>query len=220
MPRSTAWSASTTPAAHPTNTPPTSPVPAGSDGPLPSRNTRSTSSNTTGSRPPIGPTAISPSRGLHPPLPSAKMPWPPRDRHDTSCPAPSPRKFSNHSRNTRNPARSRSVRPRNSDRSFLQHQRVFNAFIATQKRNPSGHVNSKVFAWTAFTRIPCSETSSQPTTPRPEAPFSPPSGPPQTPDPASFPRDISNGRSGRGVPPVPTQYTHVLQKKPCQISAL
>ena len=121
MRHNTAWSASTTPAAHPTNAPPTSPVPAGSDGPLPSRNTRSTSSNTTGSHPPTAPTATSPFRG------------PPADTSDfqntlaASRPAASSwrsRKFSNHSKTSRNPARSRSVKPRNSARSFLQHQRV------------------------------------------------------------------------------------------------
>jgi hypothetical protein len=72
------------------------------------------------------------------------------------------------------PARSRSVKPRNSDRSFLQHQRVFNAFMATQKRNPGGRVNQKVFAWTAFTRFRCLETWSRPETPRPAAPLPPP----------------------------------------------
>jgi hypothetical protein len=55
---------------------------------------------------------------------------------------------------------------------------------------------------------------------RPEALNPPPFGPPGTPDPASFPRDISNGRLVGGVPPIPTQYTHPFQKKSCQISAL
>jgi hypothetical protein len=53
------------------------------------------------------------------------------------------RKFSNHSKTNKKPARSRSVKPRNSARSRLQHQRVFAASMTLQKRNHGHRVNLK-----------------------------------------------------------------------------
>lgn len=52
------------------------------------------------------------------------------------------RKFSNHSRTSRNPARCRSERPRNSDRSFLQHQRDLNVLIMTALQKPPDRQSS------------------------------------------------------------------------------
>ncbi len=75
-----AWSAPPNPAAPPTNALPTSGAPANSDDPHLIRNTRGTSSNTTGSHPPIAPTAIFPSHDPPGSPPISRITWPPRVR--------------------------------------------------------------------------------------------------------------------------------------------
>jgi hypothetical protein len=59
--------------------------------------------------------------------------------------SPRSRKFSNHSKTSRNPVRSRSDKPRNSARSDLQHQRVLMALMGNPLGNGETQVNPKVF---------------------------------------------------------------------------